>query len=115
VKTYFVTDTKADKNGIINALTEVQKTAKAQDVFVFYYAGHGVISDKNKEFYLVPTDVADLKNVDEILLQKGIPSKQLQGYAVNIQAQKQVFILDACQSAGAFEQLIAADANQQRV
>lgn len=114
VKTYFVTDTKADKNGIINALTEVQKTAKAQDVFVFYYAGHGVISDKNKEFYLVPTDVADLKNVDEILLQKGIPSKQLQGYAVNIQAQKQVFILDACQSAGAFEQLIAADANQQK-
>ena len=114
VKTYFVTDTKADKNGIVNALTEVQKTAKAQDVFVFYYAGHGVISDKNKEFYLVPTDVADLKNVDEILLQKGIPSKQLQAYAVNIQAQKQVFILDACQSAGAFEQLMTSDAKQQK-
>jgi WD40 repeat protein len=113
-KTYFVTDNLADKKGITDALTEVQKSAKPQDVFVFYYAGHGVISEKNKEFYLVPTDITDLKNVDEMLLQKGIPSKLLQNYAVDIQAQKQVFILDACQSAGAFEKLMTADANQQK-
>ena len=114
VKTYFVTDGNADKKGITNAFAEVQKTAKAQDIFVFYYAGHGVISEKNKEFYLVPTDVADLKNVDAVLVEKGIPSKMLQGYAVDIQAQKQVFILDACQSAGAFEQLMTDDGNQQK-
>ena len=114
VKTYFVTDDMADKNGIIAALTEVQKNAKPQDVFVFYYAGHGVISDKNKEFYLVPNDVTDLKNVDEALEQHGIPSKMLQQYAINIAAQKQVFILDACQSAGAFATLLANDANQQK-
>lgn len=114
VKTYFVTDDKADKNGIVTALTEVQKNAKPQDVFVFYYAGHGVISERNKEFYLVPNDVADLKNVDEALEQHGIPSKMLQQYAINIAAQKQVFILDACQSAGAFASLLANDANQQK-
>jgi WD40 repeat protein len=114
VKTYFVTDEKADKNGIIAALTEVQKNAKPQDLFVFYYAGHGVISDKNKEFYLVPNDVTDLKNVDEALAQNGIPSKLLQQYAIDISAQKQVFILDACQSAGAFQQLMSNDANQQK-
>jgi WD40 repeat protein len=114
VKTYFVTDATANKKGIEDALTEVKKNAKAQDVFVFYYAGHGVISDKNKEFYLVPTDVADLRNADAALIEKGIPSKLLQRYAVDIQAQKQVFILDACQSAGVFEQLMSADANQQK-
>jgi hypothetical protein len=114
VKTYFITDNAADKNGIVNAFAAVQKTAKAQDIFVFYYAGHGVISDKNKEFYLVPTDVTDLKNVDASLTEKGISSKQLQTYAIDIQAQKQVFILDACQSAGAFEQLMSADAKQQK-
>ena len=38
----------------------------------------------------------------------------MQGFASDIQAQKQIFILDACQSAGAFEQLMTADANQQK-
>ncbi|WP_238381798.1 caspase family protein, partial [Mucilaginibacter pedocola] len=114
LKTYFVTDAQADKNGITAAFAEVQKNAKPQDVFVFYYAGHGVISDKNKEFYLVPTDVTDLQNVDEALAQSGIPSKMLQRYAIDIPAQKQVFILDACQSAGAFQQLMSNDANQQK-
>ena len=114
VKTFFVTDNTADKKGITDALTEVQKNAKPQDLFVFYYAGHGYISDKTKEFYLVPTDVADIKNVDEVLLQKGISAKMLQTYAIDIQAQKQIFILDACQSAGAFEALLTADANQQK-
>ena len=113
VKTYFVTDADANKKGITDALTAVQNTAKPQDVFVFYYAGHGVIG-KNKEFYLVPTDVADLKNVDAQLLEKGIPSKLLQSYAVDIPAQKQLFILDACQSAGAFEAMMAADGDQQK-
>jgi WD40 repeat protein len=114
VKTYFVTDDKADKSGIIAALTEVQKNAKPQDVFVFYYAGHGVISEKNKEFYLVPNDVTDLKNVDEALEEHGIPSKMLQRYAIDIAAQKQVFILDACQSAGAFATLLRNDGDQQK-
>jgi WD40 repeat protein len=113
-KVYFVTDAQANKKGIEDAFKAVKATAKPQDVLVFYYAGHGVISEKNKEFYLVPTDVADLRNVDAQLAEKGIPSKLLQGYAVDIQAQKQLFILDACQSAGAFESLLKGDAEQQK-
>jgi len=114
VKTYFVTDDKADQAGIIAALAQVQTNAKPQDVFIFYYAGHGVISDKDQEFYLVPNDVTDLHNVDAALAQHGISSKMLQQYAINIAAQKQVFILDACQSAGAFAALMTNDANRQK-
>ncbi|MBC7509336.1 MAG: caspase family protein, partial [Ferruginibacter sp.] len=113
IKTYFVSNNTADKTGITNAFKQVQLTAKAQDVFIFYYAGHGVIG-KDKEFYLVPTDVSDLKNVQTELEQKGIASKLLQQYAIDIQAQKQLFILDACQSAGAFEAMLASDGNQQK-
>lgn len=113
IKTYFVTNSTADKTGITNALKLVQQNAKAQDVFIFYYAGHGVIG-KDKEFYLVPTDVSDLKNVQAELEQKGIASKLLQQYAIDIQAQKQLFILDACQSAGAFEKLLSNDGDQQK-
>ncbi|MEP7319756.1 MAG: caspase family protein, partial [Panacibacter sp.] len=113
IKTYFVTDNAADKKGIENAFASVQKNAKPEDIFVFYYAGHGVIG-KNNEFYLVPTDISDLKNVQTELEQKGISSKLLQQYAVDIAAQKQLFILDACQSAGAFSTLMTNDANQQK-
>ena len=113
VKTYFVTDNAASKKGITDAFKEVQQNAKPQDVFIFYYAGHGVIG-KDKEFYLVPEDVSDLSNVQTELEQKGIPSKLLQQYAIDIQAQKQLFILDACQSAGAFETLMSNDGNQQK-
>jgi WD40 repeat protein len=113
IKTYFVTDTEADKKGIENAFSSVKQHAKPEDVFVFYYAGHGVIG-KDNEFYLVPTDVSDLKNVQTELEQKGIASKLLQQYAIDIQAQKQLFILDACQSAGAFEKLLSNDGDQQK-
>jgi len=113
IKTYFVTNNTADKAGITNAFKQVHQNAKAQDVFIFYYAGHGVIG-KDKEFYLVPTDVSDLKNVQTELEQKGIASKLLQQYAIDIQAQKQLFILDACQSASAFEKLLSNDGDQQK-
>ena len=111
VKTYFITDAKADKAGIINAFNEIKKDAKPQDVFVFYYAGHGYISPTNKEFYLVSANVAD---GGESLLKNGIAAKELQQYAVDIQAQKQLFILDACQSAGAFGAMLQHDGEQQK-
>lgn len=113
VSTQFVADAAADKNGIQQAFQQVQQSAKPQDVFIFYYAGHGVIGP-DKEFYLVPADVSNLKNVQEELTAKGFSSKLLQQYAVDIPAQKQLFILDACQSAGAFEALMANDASQQK-
>ncbi len=111
VKTYFITDAKADRAGIINAFDQVKKEAKPQDVFVFYYAGHGYINPSNKEFYLVSADVSD---GEESLVQNGIASKDLQQYAIDIQAQKQLFILDACQSAGAFEKMLKHDGEQQK-
>lgn len=114
IKPYFVTDDAADKQGIVSALNTIQQTAKPQDVFIFYYAGHGVIAGGNNEFYLVPNDVMDLKNVDEALKVSGIAARELQQYAINIQAQKQLFILDACQSAGAFAAMLSADGNQQK-
>jgi uncharacterized caspase-like protein len=79
-----------------------QPTAKPQDVFVMYYAGHGVISD-NKEFYLVPHDVTQLYGNDGALAQKGLSAAELKAYFTKINAQKQLFILDACQSSGALE------------
>ncbi|GAB3416835.1 caspase family protein [Niabella aquatica] len=114
VKTHFVTDGAADKKGIITAMEAVKRNAQPRDVFIFYYAGHGVIAGDNQQFYLVPNDVTDLKHVDDALKSSGISAKELQQYAIDIPAQKQLFILDACQSAGAFSEMLKADGTQQR-
>lgn len=113
VKTYFITDTEAKKDGIAAAFDQIKAKAKPEDVFIFYYAGHGVIG-QDGEFYLVPTDVSNLRNVQEELIQKAIPAKMMQEYAIEIPAQKQLFILDACQSAGAFEDLLSEEGEQQK-
>lgn len=113
VDTYFITDDEADKATIAEAFDAIRNNAKPQDVFIFYYAGHGIIGT-DKAFYLVPKDISDLKNVQTELETKGISAAQLQQYAIDIAAQKQVFILDACQSAGAFDNLVQAEAGQQR-
>ena len=111
VKTFFISDAAANKANLQKAFAEIKAQAKPQDVFVFYFAGHGYIHPAKKEFYLVSADVTDGEGS---LLQNGLASAELQQYAVDIAAQKQVFILDACQSAGAFEKMLQHDGDQQK-
>jgi Caspase domain len=103
----FIGDEKATKEGIVSELEKVKLLASPKDVFIFYYAGHGVVN-QNKEFYLVPNDVTQLYGADDALAQKGLSANQLQQFSKEIKAQKQLFILDACQSAGALDQVMAS-------
>jgi Caspase domain len=103
----FIGDEKATKEGIVSELEKIKLLASPKDVFIFYYAGHGVVN-QNKEFYLVPNDVTQLYGADDALAQKGLSANQLQQFSKEIKAQKQLFILDACQSAGALDQVMAS-------
>jgi hypothetical protein len=107
VNTYYITDTEASKAGISSAMEKVKLIAQPQDLFIFYYAGHGVVNDK-KEFYLVPSDVTQLYGNDDALAQNGLSAAHLQKFSKEIKAQKQLYILDACQSAGALDNIVAA-------
>lgn len=107
INTTFLKDADATKEGITAAFEKVKAAANPQDLFVFYYAGHGVVNDK-KEFFLVPYDVTQLYGNDGALAQKGFSAAALQQMSKEIKAQKQLFILDACQSAGALEVVAGA-------
>lgn len=102
INTTILKDADATKDNITAAFEKIKAAAKPQDLFVFYYAGHGVVNDK-KEFFLVPYDVTQLYGNDGALAQKGFSAAALQQMSKDIKAQKQLFILDACQSAGALE------------
>jgi WD40 repeat protein len=106
VNMHHIQNASASKEGITGALEKVKAAAKAEDVFVFYYAGHGVLNDQ-KEFYLVPHDVTQLYGNDGALAEKGLSAATLQQFSKDIKAQKQLYILDACQSAGALDNIVA--------
>ncbi len=115
-RVHFITDADALKAGIESAMKAVVSEAKPQDLFIFYYAGHGVMADAadKKEFYIVPYDVTQLYGADDALAQKGISAKELQEFSKNIPAQKQLFILDACQSAGMIDAIAMRGAAEEK-
>ncbi len=105
---FAIRNDKAIKTNIYAALEQIKTKALEQDMIIVYYAGHGVMSggsNKEKEFFIVPHDVTQMYGKDELLFEKAISAEDLKKYAQAINAQKQVFILDACQSAGALESL----------
>ncbi len=112
-----IRDSKATKSAIITAFKEIQNQAKEQDLFMFYYAGHGVMSDgksSESQFYLVPHDITQLYGRDDVLIEKALSANELKEISKNINAQKQVFILDACQSAGAIEAMVVRGAAEEK-
>lgn len=75
VELHEVYDADATRAGIVAALEAVQRSAGPNDVFVFYYAGHGVMSGGD----------------------------ELREFSRKFPAQKQLFLLAACQSAGVLD------------
>lgn len=113
---FFLQDAGATKTEITAVLEKVKTAAKPQDLLVFYYAGHGVMAgaEGKQEFFLVPHDVTQLYGNDEALAQKGLSSRELQAFSKEIKAQKQLFVLDACQSAGALNDAASRGAAEEK-
>jgi WD40 repeat protein len=113
-----INDANATKTGIVAAFDRIKANAKAEDVFVFYYAGHGVMStgtDAEKPlFYLVPHDVTKMYEADEMLKKLGISANEIGEFSKNIKAQKQLFVIDACQSGGAMQTLASRGASEEK-
>lgn len=97
---------EARRETILAKLGEVVKEAGPEDLFVFYYAGHGVVlGEDDQKFYLVPHDVTDIYGKKGSVSARGISAAEIQRAAAAIPAQRQLYILDACQSAGALDSL----------
>lgn len=115
INTHMLFDAQVTKRGITETLQKVAAHAGPRDVLLFYYAGHGVMSgEAQPKFYLVPHDLTQMYGADEKLATQALSSTELQELSRQIPAQKQLFILDACQSAGALEGVAARGAAEQK-
>ncbi len=111
-------DADATRTNIETAFSDIVKQARPQDAFVFYYAGHGVMSEKDDknpaDFYLVPYDVVRIYGDDGSLAANGIPASTLRELLTKVRAQKQLIILDACESGGALESIAMRGASEEK-
>ncbi|MFC2138372.1 caspase family protein [Bacteroidota bacterium] len=87
-------DTKATKEMIFNTIDELANIINEEDVFCFYYAGHG--STVNSKFYFIPTNSTSLYQEDK--LDVAISAEELQEKFKRIKALKQLVVMDACHS-----------------
>ncbi|MDP0501486.1 MAG: caspase family protein [Verrucomicrobiota bacterium JB022] len=114
IETHQLSDAEATHDGILAAFERVKAAAQPQDVFIFYFAGHGVMSQANQQFYLIPHDVTRIYGESQSLTENGIAAHQLQQLSASIRAQKQLFILDACNSGGALQAFAQRGASQEK-
>ncbi len=99
-------DENATKDHIASAFKSIIARAKPEDVFLFYYAGHGTLDEEhNDEYYLVPTDITKLYGDPTQLQAKGISATELRGFLTQVKSQKQIILMDACHSGGALKSL----------
>jgi WD40 repeat protein len=115
---YQLYDAEATRPAIESTFRTIAAAAKPQDTFVFYYAGHGVMSEGSAvtpaDFYLIPTDVTSLYGDDAMLAAKAISATQLKTFCTTIKAQKQLVVLDACQSGGALKSFATRGLSEER-
>ena len=94
-------DRDASKKGILNAIDEISKNIKKEDVFIFFFAGHGSVVDGG--FYFITPEVTGMYQKDK--LQDALFVTELQEKLKLLPALKQVVFVDACHSGGSVEVL----------
>jgi WD40 repeat protein len=122
INTVPIYDENATKENIVKGFKSIIARAKPEDVFLFYYAGHGTLDEDNKDadgnapFYFVPTDVTKLYGDPELLRSKGISGTELGDFLTQIKSRKQIVLTDACHSGGIIKTgiKVRAAANDER-
>lgn len=108
---YSLFNEEATKVNMLAMLDEIAANARPQDVFFFYYAGHGSMVEGN--FYFIPSENIRLYDFD-LLTNEAVNAATLQQKFANISALKQLVVLDACQSGGSTELLAVRGASEEK-
>jgi WD40 repeat protein len=111
VEVHTLLDTDASRAAILSKLEELTSKIHPEDVFIFYYAGHGSMVDDR--FFFIPSESARLYDLNS-LQKEAIEASALQEKMKNIKALKQLIVMDACQSGGSVEVLANRGAAEEK-
>lgn len=111
VELHTLYDKDASRENILKKMDELALKVQPEDVFIFYYAGHGSMVDN--QFFFIPTESSRLYDISA-LKTEAIEASLLQEKLKNIKALKQLIIMDACQSGGSVELLATRGASEEK-
>ena len=107
VNTTLLMNREANQRNLLNAFETLKASINAEDVFILFYAGHGIAMQRDegakgekKEFYYILTDVTQMTDPVKAE-QDGLSGTEMKKRLSGIKAAKQVLFIDACNS-GAF-------------
>jgi hypothetical protein len=92
-----LTDEQATKAGILDAFDRLAARIRPNDTFLFYVASHGVRSDGDGRFLLIPEDVADVTSWQSVG-SAAIDETTLISALSRIRARDALLFLDTCYS-----------------
>lgn len=111
VELHTLYDHEASRANILKKLDELSVKMQQEDVFIFYYAGHGSMVEN--QFYFIPSE--SIRLYDQSSLQReAIEASVLQDKFKNMKALKQLIIMDACQSGASVELLATRGAAEEK-
>ena len=92
-----LTDQQATRSAILDAFDRLAARIRPNDTFLFYVASHGVRSEGDGRFLLIPQDVADVSSW-QALGSAAIDETTLIGALSRIRARDALLFLDTCYS-----------------
>ncbi len=110
INSYTLLDRDATKAKIIAAIDEISKVMKKEDVFIFFYAGHG--SSEDNVFYFITSEITGMYQDEK--LKNALSVTELQEKFKQLPALKQVVFIDACHSGGSVEALAMRGATEEK-
>ncbi len=107
VKVKLLYDSDATIQKVRQAFSDVADSAKPEDTFIFYFSGHGA-SDEDAngnmtDFYFILHEVQQIYGNPSARDPYALSGKELKEWSLKIKAQKQLILIDACQSGQALE------------
>ena len=94
--TFNLFDGDVTKDGLKSSFEKLASQVQADDVFVFYIAGHGVTYDEDGDYYYLPSDFRYTSS--ESIAKNGISKNDLTRCLSLIKAGKTLVLMDTCNS-----------------
>nr|WP_298680611.1 caspase family protein [uncultured Treponema sp.] len=94
--TFNLFDGNVTKEGLKSIFQELSKKVEADDVFVFYIAGHGVTYGEDGDYYYLPSNF--LFTSSQAIQEQGISKNDLTRCLSLIKAGKTLILMDTCNS-----------------
>ncbi|HEX2936652.1 MAG TPA: caspase family protein [Bacteroidales bacterium] len=110
IYTYTLVDEQASREKILGTFDQISRVINKEDVFVFFYAGHGSVNEGT--FYFIPAECTGLYQQEK--LNMAISVKELQEKFKAINALKQVVFIDACHSGSSVDMLAMRGAQEEK-